>query len=272
LQTGCHSAAYLHHIDEVQRIQILGCPVDVVSLSETVEHARRAIADGRSITQVSINALKVGLADDDPAFREALEGFDLSGADGVPIVWAARLLGTPIRGRVNGTDLMYELLALAEREGLSVYLLGARREALDAATSELRRGYPRLRIAGTRDGYWRPDEEAGVVAEVTRSSPDILLLALPSPRKEWFLLEHAKAVGAGFAMGVGGSIDVLAGLQPRAPAWMQRSGLEWLHRLVRDPRGMWRRYLTTNVRFVTMLFGAVAKRVWGPAPREIRRP
>jgi N-acetylglucosaminyldiphosphoundecaprenol N-acetyl-beta-D-mannosaminyltransferase len=218
-----------------------------------VEHARRAIAGGDSITQVSINALKVGLADDDPAFREALRTFDLAGADGQPVVWAARLLGTPIRGRVNGTDLMFELFDLAEREGHSVYLLGAKREALDAAAAELARRYPRLRLAGTHDGYFTADREPEVVAEVAAAKPDIVLLALPSPRKEWFLLEHAPRIGAGFAMGVGGSIDVLAGLQPRAPVWMQRSGLEWLFRLLRDPAGMWRRYLTTNARFVVLL-------------------
>jgi N-acetylglucosaminyldiphosphoundecaprenol N-acetyl-beta-D-mannosaminyltransferase len=232
-----------------------------VSLSETVEQARRAIAEDRSITQVSINALKIGLADDDPAFRSSLASFDLAGADGQPVVWAARLLGTPIRGRVNGTDLMFELFALAEREGHSVFLLGAKREALDAAAAELARRYPRLRLAGTRDGYFSPDAERQVVSEVAAARPDILFLALPSPRKEWFLLEHASALGAGFAMGVGGSIDVLAGLQPRAPVWMQRSGLEWMHRLVRDPRGMWRRYLTTNARFMALLMRAIGARV-----------
>jgi N-acetylglucosaminyldiphosphoundecaprenol N-acetyl-beta-D-mannosaminyltransferase len=269
LQTVCHSASYLHHIDDVQRIQVLGCPVDAISLSETVEQARRAITDGRSLIQVSINGLKVGLADDDPAFREALRGFDLAGADGVSVVYAARLLGTPIRGRVNGTDLMYELFALAEREGFSVYILGGRRETLDAAVAELSRLYPHLRLAGTRDGYFSPEEEQAVVADVAQASPDILLLALPSPRKEWFLLEHVGRLNARFAMGVGGSIDVVAGLQPRAPLWMQRIGLEWSYRLIRDPRGMWKRYLTTNVRFLLKLAGALLKRAQSRFAREI---
>ena len=179
--------------------------------------------------------------------------FDLAGADGQPVVWAARVLGTPIPGRVNGTDLMYELFQLAEREGLRVYLLGARQEALDAAVAVLRERYPGLTLAGARHGYFSAEEEAEVVAEVARARADILLLALPSPRKEWFLLEYAGDLGVRFAMGVGGSIDVLAGIQPRAPVWMQRTGLEWLFRLIRDPRGMWRRYLTTNARFIGLL-------------------
>lgn len=209
---------------------------------------------------MSINALKVGLAADDPAFQKALHSFDLAGADGQPLVWASRLLGTPIPGRVNGTDLMYELFALAEREGYGVYLLGAKQETLDAATEELRRRYPRLRLCGARDGYFTAEEELGVVREVARARPDILFLALPSPRKEWFLLEHADELGVGFAMGVGGSIDVLAGAYPRAPVWMQRTGLEWLFRLLQDPRRMWRRYLATNTRFLILLGKALLRR------------
>jgi N-acetylglucosaminyldiphosphoundecaprenol N-acetyl-beta-D-mannosaminyltransferase len=224
-----------------------------LSLSETVGRARRAILEGETLTQVSINALKISLANDDPAFRKALGSFDLAGADGQPVVWAARLLGTPIPGRVNGTDLMYELFDLADRERLRVYLLGAKQAALDSAAAVLRERYPGLTLAGVRHGYFDDDEEAAVVEEVARARADILLVALPSPRKEWFLLEHADELGVRFAMGVGGSIDVLAGVQPRAPVWMQRAGLEWLFRVIRDPRGMWRRYLTTNARFLGLL-------------------
>lgn len=155
---------------------------------------------------------------------------------------------------------MFELFALAEREGYGVYLLGAKQEALDAATGELQRRYPALRVAGTRHGYFGPDEEPQVVREVADAKPEILFVALPSPRKELFLIEHATELGAGFAMGVGGSIDVLAGIQPRAPLWMQRAGLEWLHRLLRDPSGMWRRYLVTNSRFVALLGKALLRR------------
>lgn len=158
---------------------------------------------------------------------------------------------------------MFELFGLAEREGLSVYLLGAKQHALDAAATQLARRYPQLRLAGTHHGYFRAGDEADVVREVAASRPDILFVALPSPRKELFLLEHGAALGAGFAMGVGGSIDVLAGIQPRAPVWMQRSGLEWLFRLVRDPAGMWRRYLVTNLRFVALLGRAIVRRRMG---------
>lgn len=189
-----------------------------------------------------------------------MRSFDIASADGQPVVWAARLLGAPLRGRVNGTDLMFELLALAEREGYAVYVLGARQPALDAAIAELRHRFPQLRLAGSRDGYFDPAETASVVDEIAGSGADILFVGLPSPRKEWFLIEHGRELGLGFAMGVGGSIDILAGAQPRAPIWMQRTGLEWLFRLRRDPAGMWRRYLSTNTRFVSLLATAMVNR------------
>ena len=185
------------------------------------------------------------------SFERRCARFDLAGADGQPVVWAARLLGTPIPGRVNGTDLMFELFELAEREGYGVYLLGAKQEALDAAAAELRaavsatasrRDAARLlrcrRGARRSSARWRARSR-------TSSSSRCRLLA-----RSGFCSSTPSELGVGFAMGVGGSIDVLAGIQPRAPVWMQRAGLEWVFRLMRDPRGMWRRYLTTNARFV----------------------
>lgn len=253
-------SAYLEPTEEVRRTEILGCPVDVLSLSETVDHARQAVTGEGGAIQVSINALKVGLADDDPRFRQALGSFDIASADGQPIVWASRLLRRPIPGRVNGTDLMFELIEMAQRDGFAIYILGARQELLEQAVERLRSRYPRLRIAGYRHGYFAEDEKPEVVGEIASSGADVLFVALPSPRKEWFLIDHARELGVGYAMGVGGSIDVLAGAQPRAPRWMQRTGLEWLFRLVRDPRGMWRRYLSTNTRFVVLLGKALVAR------------
>lgn len=233
--------------------------MDPLSLEQTVAHSKRLIEKRAGAIQVSINALKVGLARDDVRFRAMLGSFTLASADGVPVVWAAWLLGRPIPGRVNGTDLMFELIQLAERDDHSVYLLGAREAVLDAAITRLTAEHPRLRIAGSQHGYFEPEEEAELVERVAAAGPDILFVALPSPRKEWFLVRYAERLGAGFAMGVGGSMDVLAGVHPRAPRWMQRTGLEWLFRLLRDPSGMWRRYLRTNTRFVASLAKEVVR-------------
>lgn len=218
------------------------------------------MTDADNAIQVSINALKVGLADEDPGFRDALDSFDIASADGQPIVWASRLLRRRLPGRVNGTDLMYSLLEVAEREGFAVYVLGAREAVLEAAIAELRRRYPELRLAGHRHGYFEPDQQTAVVGEIARARADLLFVALPSPQKEWFLVEHASRLGVGFAMGVGGSIDVLAGAYPRAPVWMQRASLEWLFRLLQDPGRMWKRYLGTNTRFLVLLGKALLSR------------
>ena len=174
-------------------------------------------------------------------------------ADGQPVVWASRLLGDPLPGRVNGTDLMLRLLALAEAEGLRVYILGARRDVLEEAVTRLREQYPRLVIAGYRDGYFSDEENVEVCAEIRASGAHVLFIAMSSPKKEYWLAERARDTGVRVAMGVGGSIDVVAGRVRRAPVWMQRAGLEWLFRLLQEPRRLGRRYTSTNARFLLLL-------------------
>jgi N-acetylglucosaminyldiphosphoundecaprenol N-acetyl-beta-D-mannosaminyltransferase len=137
---------------------------------------------------------------------------------------------------------------------------------LDRALAELRRLHPGLVVSG-RDGYFRDSEVDDVRAEIRAAAPDILLVAMSSPRKERWLDEHARELGVPFAMGVGGAIDVVAGEVSRAPRWMQSAGLEWLHRLLQEPRRMWRRYLTTNVAFTVLLARELADR-----KRHLRRP
>ena len=252
--------ALLQPLNRPPRSEILGCPVDALSLEDTVGFARRSMARSEGAIQVSINALKVAIAENDARFRQALASFDVASADGQPVVWASRLLRCPLPGRVNGTDLMFELLAAARDEGLGLYVLGARQELLEAAVAKIRADYPGIRLAGYRNGYFDESEKPTVVAQIAASGADLLFVALPSPEKEWFMVEHARDLGVGFAMGVGGSIDVLAGAIPRAPVWMQRTGLEWLFRVVQEPRRMWRRYLRTNTRFVVLLAKALVMR------------
>ena len=132
----------------------------------------------------------------------------------------------------------------------SVYFLGARDEVLEEMIRRFREQYPTLNIAGSRNGYW--DDDAAVVAQVREARPDLVFLAIPSPRKEFWLAEHMPAMGVPFAMGVGGSFDVVAGKVKRAPVWVQRIGCEWVYRLVQEPRRMWKRYLVGNTKFVVL--------------------
>jgi N-acetylglucosaminyldiphosphoundecaprenol N-acetyl-beta-D-mannosaminyltransferase len=171
------------------------------------------------------------------------------------------LLGAVLPERVAGIDLMSELLDLAERERYRVYVLGARADVLERAIANIRDRHPHLKLAGRRDGYFADEEAEAVAAEVRAAAPDIVFLAMSSPRKEYWIAEHGGSTGAALVVGVGGAIDVWAGVARRAPLWMQRAGLEWFYRLAQEPRRMWRRYLVTNLLFGYALCAALVKRL-----------
>lgn len=238
------------------RAQLLGCPLDVVDMEEAVERCETAIAAGKYLQQASVNAAKIVSMSEDRALREMIAESDLVTADGQSVVWAGRLLGLPLPERVAGIDLMQRLLAAAAREGHRVYVLGARRDVLETALERLRARYPDLTIAGARDGYYDDAEVDAVCEEIRAARADLLFVAMSSPRKEHFLGAHGPSLGVGFAMGVGGSVDVIAGVTRRAPHLLQRLGLEWAYRLAQEPRRLAGRYLRTNLRFVWMVLRA----------------
>jgi N-acetylglucosaminyldiphosphoundecaprenol N-acetyl-beta-D-mannosaminyltransferase len=236
-----------------ERVALLGTALDAVTLDGAIAVVEEAIASRRPVLNASLNAAKVVRLQHDTALREAIAACELITADGVPMVWAGRLLGNHIPERVNGTDLMERLLERAEERGHSVFLLGSRADVLERACAEVARRHPRLRIAGARHGYFAPEDEAGVVAEIAAAEADILFIALETPQKELFQARHREALGVAFAMGVGGSLDVLAGQRRRAPRWAQRAGLEWLFRLLQEPRRLFVRYLVGNSIFIALV-------------------
>jgi N-acetylglucosaminyldiphosphoundecaprenol N-acetyl-beta-D-mannosaminyltransferase len=235
------------------RADILGCAIDRLDMQDTLSAVEDAIAERRYTQHMAINAAKLVTMEDDRRLREIVAGCELVNADGQSVVWASRLLRDPLPERVAGIDLMHALVGLAEQRGYRVYFLGARADVLERALERLREQHPRLAIAGARDGYFAEDEEAEVCAEIQASRPDILFVAMSSPRKEYFLGAHGASLGAPFVMGVGGSIDVVAGITRRAPLAWQRLGLEWLFRLLQEPRRMFRRYAVTNARFAFLV-------------------
>jgi N-acetylglucosaminyldiphosphoundecaprenol N-acetyl-beta-D-mannosaminyltransferase len=241
------------------RIELLGTHLDPVTFEGALALVEQAVASRRPILNASLNAAKVVRVQRDPELREAIAGCELVTADGVPVVWAARLLGHEVPGRVNGTDLMDALLARAEERGWSVYLLGSREEVLAGARAEIGRRHSRLRIAGSRHGYFAAEEEPEVVAEIAAAHPDVLFVGLATPQKELFQARHRAALGVPFTMGVGGSFEVLAGQRRRAPRWAQRSGLEWAFRLAQEPRRLLRRYAMGNARFVGLVLRELAR-------------
>ena len=241
------------------RVEIMGIHLDPVDMEAAVERCVDLCRCSVPHSTLAINAAKVltiqDNADDPYVSAEA----DLVFADGAAVVWASQVLGRALPERVAGIDLFERLLERAETEGLTCYFLGARPAVITELKDRVRTRYPNLRLAGARDGYWESAEEAGVVSGIRAARPDLLFVALPSPAKEIFTAEWGHILGAGLIVGVGGSFDVMAGYVTRAPKLMQRLGLEWLHRLLSEPRKMWRRYVVGNPRFVGRLLRTAVK-------------
>lgn len=239
----------------VERVSVLGCSVDNLTMDETLAVVEGFVASGRPHQHVVVNVDKIVKARDDGTLREIINRCDLINADGMPVVWASRLLGRPLKERVAGIDLFEALMARAAERGWRVFLLGAREEVVAKVRALYEARFPQLAIAGHRDGYWKPGEEAAVAEQVRAARADLLFVAISSPAKERFLGRWQAHMRVPFAMGVGGSFDVAAGRVKRAPRWMQRSGLEWFHRFLQEPRRMFRRYFIDDMAFFAMLGG-----------------
>lgn len=234
-------------------VEVARVPVHPVDMQSALDQVDSFIEDGEPHYNVAINAAKVVAFQNDPELQQAIREADLLTADGQAVVWASRLLGQPLPGRVAGADLMEALLGHAEARGYSIYLLGARDEVVRACVDRALSQHPNLRIAGFRNGYFNREQEQTVVAEIRAAAPDILFLGFGTPAKEYFMRRHRETLGIPFVMGVGGTFDVYAGLVKRAPRWMQQSGLEWAYRLGQEPRRMWKRYLVGNTRFAYLV-------------------
>ncbi len=234
-----------------RRRHLFGVEIDALTMEETVDRAFELASADTPTQHVVLNASKVVLMHRDDELRSIIARCPLVNADGASVVWASRLLGQRLPERVAGIDLFVEIVARAAQTGHRLYFLGARDDVLDEMLARFRDRYPGLVIAGQRNGYWDDDNE--VIAAVRDAAPDFLFLAIPSPRKEYWLAEHAEALGVPFVMGVGGSFDVEAGKVRRAPVWAQRIGAEWLYRLCQEPRRMWKRYLVGNTTFVLLV-------------------
>jgi N-acetylglucosaminyldiphosphoundecaprenol N-acetyl-beta-D-mannosaminyltransferase len=230
---------------------LFGVPVDVLTMEQTVARCRDLIEERRPAQHALINAATAVMLEEVGGYREILASCDVVNADGQSVVWAGGLLGVALPERVAGPDLMERLLALAEDEGYPVFFLGAKPEVLPDLGRAVLRRYPRLRVAGLHDGYFRDD--AAVAEEIRRSGARLLFVGISSPRKESFVSQNLARMGPVFAMGVGGTFDIWAGRIRRAPRWMQNAGLEWLFRLIQEPQRMWTRYLVGNVKFLSLV-------------------
>jgi len=232
------------------RYPILNTYVNALSMEETIHEVERIITDRKPTQHVVINASKVNLMNEDPKLRKIVNDCPLINADGSSILWAARKLSVPLRERVTGIDLFLNLVKLAAKKGYGIYLFGAKEEVVQKVKTVFLNQYPSLRIVGVRNGYFSESDEPEMVKEMSTSGADMMFVAFSSPMKEYWVNKYLQQLNIPFVMGVGGSFDVVAGVTNRAPKWMQKIGLEWLFRLIQEPRRMWKRYVVGNAQFI----------------------
>jgi N-acetylglucosaminyldiphosphoundecaprenol N-acetyl-beta-D-mannosaminyltransferase len=243
------------------QILLMGCKIDNLTMQETLDKIGGFIRSRTPHQHVVVNVDKLVKASRDPGLRRIINACALVNVDGMPVVWASRLLGRPLKERVAGIDLFDALMGRAAQCGWRVFLLGASDTVVAGVAAHYQKKWSALTICGWRHGYWHgQEEEAQVVRQVRESRADLLFVAISSPQKEEFLDRHQGAMQVPFAMGVGGSFDVVVGKVKRAPRWMQRAGLEWFYRFLQEPRRMFRRYFIEDMAFVWLLLKEMAAR------------
>jgi len=234
----------------MEAVRILDSRFDALDFAATVEAAFDLIRSGERGYVCTVNCAILMMMRSDPRLREFVENAAIVVADGIPIVWASKLLGRPLPARVAGVELVDALVARAAAEGLGVYLLGARPDVIEHVVRTYRQRHPDLDLRGHADGYFAEDRFAERAKEVAASGARLLIVGMGVPRQERFLEQCWEELGVDLAIGVGGSFDVIAGLRKRAPRFLQSIGMEWSYRLLQEPRRLWKRYLVTNTQFV----------------------
>jgi len=221
---------------------IAGIRVDAVSTADVLDLVKRRARDGCPAQVVTVNAEYVVRARRDIAFRHVIDQADMATPDSAGILWALRRQGVALPYRVGGSDLIWSLSLQAADFGHRVFLLGGREGVAVRAAERLRETFPGLAIAGTHVGSPARSEEEDIVDLIRRSEADLLFVAFGAPRQDLWIARNLQRTGVAFAMGVGGSIDYVAGTARRAPVWMRQAGLDWLWRLIHQP-WRWRRML-----------------------------
>jgi len=220
---------------------------------EAADQIEEFVRGGRPRIVLARNAAIRVLEDQDPWLRGVYKAGDLVTVDGMAFVYLGRMFGRPFKEMTGGPALWYETLRRAADNGYGVFFLGAREEILQAAISRLRRQYPGLQVVGSHHGYFKPEEEEGVTEVIRRSSAKILMVGMSSPMKERFLERHSQRLGVPVCIGVGGAIDLFAGVCTLAPRWMRVLCLEWLYRIWQEPRRLMKRYLFSNTYFLWLV-------------------
>ena len=234
------------------RFTLLGVPIDPLTEAEAIDWVARAIGEGQPRLVISVNPERIMQARREPAFAAILRGADLALADGAGVLWAARRTGHPLPGRVAGVDFVQSLAARGAAEGWRFFFLGGRPGVAESAGQVLGQRYPGFTLAGTHTGSADPADDAASIEAIRASRAQLLFLAYGGGAEEAWLARNLLDSGAIIGMGVGGAFDFISGRAQRAPRWMRERGLEWLHRLSREP-WRWRRMLALPQFALTVL-------------------
>lgn len=239
------------------RVRVGQVPIDVVDFSGALAAIDRLIEARNGGTVFTPNVDHIVMAEHDLRFRTAYEAAALSLVDGAPVLWASRLLRTPLPAKISGSDLVMPLMQRAGERGYRVYLLGGAEGVADLARAKLEAAVPNLRIVGTDASRIQvdapPDQADAVVERIVAAQPDIVLVALGAPKQELWSYTRTSALKPAVLIGVGASLDFVAGIQKRSPPWMSKVGIEWLYRLCQEPRRLAGRYLLRDPQFFWIL-------------------
>ena len=238
------------------RIDVLGVGFDSLTIEEAVTRAKALMTERRAAYVVTPNPEIVMACRERLETMQAVNAADLVLPDGIGVIYGARILGTPLKTKLPGIDFIQALMADMAKEGKSVFLLGAQPGVAEAAAEKLKAQYPGLAVVGTQDGYFKDD--APVVEAVNAARPDLLLVCLGAPKQELWMQRNQSLLNVGLMAGLGGSLDVFAGNVRRAPKAFQRLGLEWLYRLMKEPKRIGR-----MMKLPKFLFACIGKKLRG---------
>jgi N-acetylglucosaminyldiphosphoundecaprenol N-acetyl-beta-D-mannosaminyltransferase len=241
----------------VPRIDLLGMPIAKLATSELIDHVFRELAEGRGGWILTANLDKLQRFATDASTAALYSGADLIVADGIPLMWASRLQGTPLPDRVAGSDLVWSIAERLAQSGRTLYLLGGGPGAAEGAARRFRERWPSLRICGIASPRISPEPSEAELAPLRESlretMPDLVYVALGAPKEERLIAALRDFLPSTWWIGVGISLSFVSGEVTRAPAWMQKTGIEWLHRMLQEPRRLARRYLIDNLPFLLRL-------------------
>lgn len=233
-----------------QRIEILDTKIDVLNVEETIALVEQYVIQKEPLHLMGVNADKINEVNENEKMKEIINKCGVINADGASVVLASKYLKKALPERVAGIDLMQDLVKLCANKGYSIYLLGAKEEVVNKTRDVLLEKYPTLIVKGVRNGYFKDDEWETITSEVKKSNPDFVFVGITSPKKEYLIEFMQNRNIKSVFMGVGGSFDVISGNIPRAPKWMQKCNLEWLFRVMQEPKRLFKRYFIGNGKFI----------------------